>query len=61
VNGFLRVNHDILLKKLNNYGIRGIANKLLESFLKDRKQFVVAQGTESKLLNYLVVYLKGLI
>ena len=30
------VNHDILLSKLNFYGISGIANKLLKSYIKDR-------------------------
>jgi len=35
------VNHDILLSKLNFYGISGIANKLLKSYIKDRYQRVV--------------------
>ena len=35
------VNHDILLSKLNFYGISGIANKLLKSYTKDRYQRVV--------------------
>lgn len=32
------VNHDILLKKLDVYGIRGNVQKLLQSYLKQRKQ-----------------------
>ena len=32
------VSHHILLKKLEYYGVRGIALKLFESYLSDRKQ-----------------------
>ena len=35
---FDSVSHKILLKKLDYYGIRGVANLLLESYLNDRKQ-----------------------
>jgi hypothetical protein len=35
------VNHDILLSKLNFYGISGKANKLLKSYMTDRYQRVV--------------------
>ena len=35
------VNHDILLSKLNFYGISVIVNKLLKSYIKDRYQRVV--------------------
>jgi len=34
------VNHQLLLKKLNYAGIRGIANKLISSYLSDRHQIV---------------------
>ena len=34
------VDHNILLKKLDYYGVRGIANELFASYLKNRKQFV---------------------
>ena len=34
------LDHKILLDKLNAYGIRGITNKWMESYLTNRKQFV---------------------
>ena len=37
---FDTVNHNILLKKLEHYVIRNIANRWFESYLSDRKQFV---------------------
>ena len=44
---FDTVNHDILLKKLNHYGIRGIANNWFCSFLSDRMQFTSIDKSES--------------
>ena len=38
--GFETVNHDILLKKLGYYGVRGNANEWFAAYLKNRKQFV---------------------
>ena len=37
---FDSVCHIKLLKKLNFYGIRGVANTLISSYLRNRKQFV---------------------
>lgn len=34
------INHEILIKKLEYYGMRGIARKLFENYLGNRKQIV---------------------
>ena len=39
--------HDILINKLYIYGIRGIALKLIKSYLSDRLQFVRYNNTDS--------------
>ena len=44
---FDTVNHDILLNKMNHYGIRGNANNLFASFLANRKQYVFLNHTQS--------------
>ncbi len=44
------INHNILFRKLNNYGIRGIANKWFRSYLSDRQQFVTFEGNISHML-----------
>ena len=44
---FDTVNYDILLNKMNHYGIRGIANNLFASFLANRKQNVFLNHTQS--------------
>ena len=44
---FDTVPHKILLKKLEHYGIRDNALKLMESYLSNRKQFVSINGKNS--------------
>ena len=44
---FDTVNHTILLRKLEHYGIRGPALKWFTSYLTDRKQFVSVNGINS--------------
>ena len=46
---FDTVSHDILLRKLEAYGIRGDTLKLFESYLNDRYQFVKLDGAKSSI------------
>ena len=41
---FDTVDHNILLKKQDHYGVRGTSNKWFESYLTDRKHFVSING-----------------
>ncbi len=43
------ISHDILIKKLNYYGIRGIANKWFMGYLSNRSQYVDIDGITSEL------------
>ena len=45
---FDMVDHDILLRKLSHYGIRGIALKWFESYLKNREQYTHVNNVNSK-------------
>ena len=44
---FDTVSHDILLKKLDHYGVRGISNDWFKSYLNDRPQFASINGFNS--------------
>ena len=50
---FDSVSHDILLRKLEKYGVRGLPLKLFTSYLSNRKQIVKLNETTSSLLNIL--------
>ena len=45
---FDTVDHEILLYKLNHYGIRGVENNWFKSYLSNRKQFICINGVVSK-------------
>ena len=44
---FDTVSHDILLKKLSHYGIRGLPHNLMSSYLYQRKQYTTIEGVKS--------------
>ena len=46
---FDTVNHDILLKKLEHYGVRDTSLIWFKSYLKNRKQYVYVNGESSSL------------
>ena len=48
---FDTVNHEILLRKLDHYGIRGLANKWFGSYLTSRMQKVTICGASSSYRN----------
>ena len=51
---FDTVSHDILLEKLDDYGIRGISSDWFRPYLSDRSQFVSISGFNSdyKIIKY---------
>ena len=48
---FDTVNHNILVKKLEFYGIRGVTNDWFSSYLTNRQQRVKLDGKKSSFLN----------
>ena len=48
---FDTISHDILLSKLDNLGVRGIAKSWFESYLTDRKQYMELYDNKSPLVN----------
>ena len=50
---FDTVEHDILLAKLEHYGICGLANEWFRSYLSNKKQYVSIIGHESSLASVL--------
>ena len=56
---FDTVEHEILLSKLEHYGIRGLANEWVKSYLSNRKQYVSISGYDSNLADVKFVVLQG--
>ena len=48
---FDTVDHNILLKKLNQYGVKGHALDMFKSYLNNRKQTVSVDGVKASLRN----------
>ena len=48
---FDNVNHEILIEKMNRYGITGVELKWFKSYLTNRKSFVVYGDAKSSTLN----------
>ena len=46
---FDTVDHNILLEKLNYYGVRGVSKDLFCSYLDNRKQYVTLNGSNSSI------------
>ena len=53
------VSHEILLRKLHYYGVRGKAFELFKSYLSSRSQFVKLDGVKSSWLELNLVYPKA--
>ena len=56
---FDRVDHEILLSKLNNYGIYGNAHQWFKSYLANRTQMCSINGSLSKSCSLWFVSLRG--
>ena len=49
VKAFDTIDHDISTRKLQKYGIRGIALLLIKSYLSNRRQYTVVNGIKLSL------------
>ena len=45
---FDTVNHNILMRRLEAYGVRGVAYKLIRDYLTDRTHFATINRVKSK-------------
>ena len=51
---FDTIDHTLLLEKLRHYGVRGVANDWLSSYLENRLQYVSFGDTDSTLRNVIL-------
>ena len=56
---FDTINHNILLYKLKQYGVRGTAYNLIKSYLHNIKQLVQGDNVSSSLLNITIGFPQG--
>ena len=56
---FDTVNHEILLNKMQKYGIRGVSLNWFKNYLSDRSQFVCYHNVNSKNRNIYCVVPQG--
>ena len=56
---FDTIDHTNLLQKFNHYGIRGITNQWVCSYLTHRKQYVQINGTKSSLKRIICGFPQG--
>ena len=56
---FDTVDHNILIEKLNHYGVRDLQNEWFKSYLINRKQYVTVNNESSDLENIKWGYLKA--
>ena len=56
---FDTVNHEILVRKMEHYGIRGVSRDWFNSYLSNRKQYVNLNGEPSQLENITCGVLQG--
>ena len=54
---FDTIDHKTLLVKLRSYGVRDIANSLIENYLSNRKQYVSVLGKNSDLADVIYIYI----
>ena len=53
------INHAILIKKLEKYGIRGLTLQLLASYLTDRQQYTIVNQYKSSQETLFEVFLRA--